>query len=145
MIKDFSDERIIWVLAHELLHSIGISGHIDPGHFPDSVMRAQVPREFSSHILGAIDREAILGLYSSLEPGEWTNTSFHIRGDLSVPGGDVSFGAAFRNGLVQPWASGPTPWTNLTGNRALSGTVTWTGGFWVSRHRRKLSLAIPGF
>ena len=98
-------------------------------------MRSKIPREFSKHILGPIDREVILAIYSRFEPGDlsaddlgvWTDISFHIRGDLSIAGGDISFGVASRNGLAQPWVSGPTPWTNLVDNEELSGTVTWTG------------------
>ena len=48
-------------------------------------------------------------------------------GSLSSDGGQVSFGVASRNGLAQPWASGPAPSTNLADNAALSGTVTWNG------------------
>ena len=134
-IEDFSDEKIILVLVHELLHSIGFSGHVDPNRFPKSIMRSKIPREFSKHILGPIDREVILAIYSRFEPGDmsaenlgaWTDTSFHIRGDLSIAGGDISFGVASRNGLAQPWVSGPTPWTNLVDNELLAETVTWIG------------------
>ena len=134
-IEDFSDEKIILVLVHELLHSIGFKGHVDPNRFPKSIMRSEIPREFSKDILGPIDREVILAIYSRFEPGDlsaenlgvWTDTSFHIRGDLSIAGGDVSFGVTTRNGLAQPWVSGPTPWTNLVDNELLAETVTWTG------------------
>ncbi len=40
---------------------------------------------------------------------------------------DVSFGVASFNGLLQPWASGPRPATNLADNQALSGSASWTG------------------
>ena len=134
-IEDFSDEKIILVLTHELLHAIGFRGHVDPERFSGSIMRSKIPREFSRHILGPIDREAILAIYSRFEPGDlsadnlgaWTDISFHIRGDLRVAGGDVSFGVASRNGLTQPWASGPTPWTNLVDNEELLGTASWSG------------------
>ena len=90
---------------------------------------------FSERILGPVDADAILALYTAYKRGEtsaeslgpWSDTSFHIRGDLSFAGGDVSFGVALRNGLAQPWASGPTPSTNLVDNEELSGVVTWTG------------------
>ena len=51
--------------------------------------------------------------------GPWTDVSFHLRGDME----DVSFGASSRNGLIQPWAHGPDPSTNLSG----MGSASWTG------------------
>ena len=40
---------------------------------------------------------------------------------------DVAFGVASLNGLLQPWASGPRPATNLADNQALSGSASWSG------------------
>ena len=68
--------------------------------------------------------------YSGLLPedlGPWEDTSFHLRGDLGGTGGSVSFGVASRNGLVQAWASGPVPQTDLADNPSLSETATWSG------------------
>ena len=44
-----------------------------------------------------------------------------------IPGGEVSFGVAFRNGLAQPWASGPEPPMDLAQNGGLSGSAAWSG------------------
>ncbi|MDE0332408.1 MAG: hypothetical protein OXL41_11120, partial [Nitrospinae bacterium] len=55
--------------------------------------------------------------------GPWTDVSFHLRGDMD----DVSFGASSRNGLIQPWAHGPSPETNLADNPALTGSASWSG------------------
>ena len=90
------------------------------------------------HALSRVDREALLAAYSVLEPGAaagqivedlgpWEDTSLHIRGDFAAPGGPVAFGVAVGNGLAQPWAFGPTPWTDLADNPILSETVTWSG------------------
>ena len=35
--------------------------------------------------------------------------------------------AALRNGLSQPWASGPPPQASLEDNAGLSGSVSWSG------------------
>ena len=59
--------------------------------------------------------------------GPWSETSFHLRGDLDIGPGEVSFGVAHRNGLPQPWAFGPKPGTPLGENPSLSGSVTWRG------------------
>ena len=123
-------------LVHELIHTLG-RGHPDPDRFPDTIMNS--PAEGPpGHVLHPLDREALLAVYSELDPstppdeiaedlGWWAETSVHLRGDIDVPGGDVAFGVASRNGLAQPWAFGPTPRTNLADNRLLSETVSWAG------------------
>ncbi len=134
-IPEHSDESMILLIAHELLHALGFRGHPDHTVYPTSVTRSRVPRVFSVRIVGPIDADIILSLYEGYQRGEtsaealgpWTDTSFHIRGDLSVADVDVSFGVALRNGLAQPWASGPTPSVNMVDNEELSGVVTWTG------------------
>ena len=88
-------------------------------------------------MLHPLDREALLAVYSWLEPGDkpatianelgpWASTSLHIRGDIDAVDG-AAFGVAVRNGLSQPWAHGPTPWTNLADNPDLLGMVSWDG------------------
>ena len=128
----------LYVLVHELIHAIGMNGHSDPTRFPHSVMHAVYGGDSQEHILFAVDREALLASYSVLEPGAsaaqivedlgpWDDTSMHLRGDIGISGGEVAFGVASRNGLTQPWAFGPTPWTNLADNPILSETVSWSG------------------
>ena len=96
-------------------------------------------RAVRGSILFPLDRAALLAAYGRLDPGTqpeeltaenlgaWTDTSFHLRGDVNFPGGGASFGVASSNGLAQPWASGPTPLTNLADNETLSGSATWRG------------------
>ena len=130
-------------VVHEILHTLG-RRHPDPARFQDTIMRIMdadgrktgavgVP----GHVLHPLDREALLAVYGWLDPGDtpaniaedlgpWASTSYHIRGDIEAVDG-AAFGVAFRNGLSQPWASGPTPWTNLADNSALSGTASWEG------------------
>ena len=125
------------VIAHELIHLLGRS-HVDPIRFPRTIMVGGGSEELSPHILHPLDREALLAVYGELEPGtkpsdiaeelgDWSDTSLHIRGAVDIEGGEIAFGAALRNGLSQPWASGPSPHTNLEDNPALSGTVSWAG------------------
>ena len=133
----YDEEDIFSIMVHELIHLLGFLGHNDSGRFPDSIMRDNYL--LITKQLPAIDREALLAAYSRLDPGTspeelsaqnlgtWTDTSFHIQGVLEFPDGQASFGVASRNGLVQPWASGPTPWTNLEDNPVLLGTATWNG------------------
>ncbi len=90
---------------------------------------------FSITYLPQIDTDALYALYTRFaheygfrpfdpnDLGPWTDVSFHLRGDMD----DVSFGASSRNGLIQPWAHGQGPETNLADNQALSGSASWTG------------------
>ena len=135
-----SPEQMIGTVVHELLHAVGFGGHVDPVRFPGATMNPYrdlgIPRNF---FLGKIDGEALLAAHSRFYPGAppedivaevlwpWDDTSSHLRGDLPITGGEVSFGVAHRNGLSQPWAAGPTPGTSLVNNQELSGSVNWAG------------------
>ena len=136
LVKFFSDDTVIKIVAHELLHALALPEHADPDRFPASVMGS---RFAPGHILLPLDRETLLMAYTRFEPaaaladislenlGPWEDTSFHLRGDVDFPGGEASFGVASSNGLIQPWAAGPTPWTNLVDNNDLSGSAAWNG------------------
>ena len=125
------------VIAHELIHLLGRS-HVDPIRFPRTIMVGGGSEELSPHILHPLDQEALLAVYGELEPGttpsdiaeelgDWSDTSLHFRGAVDIEDGEIAFGAALRNGLSQPWATGPSPHTDLEDNPALSGTLSWAG------------------
>lgn len=125
------------VIAHEIIHLLG-RGHVDPIRFPGTITVAGGSEELSEHILHPLDREALLAVYGRLQPGtvpgnyaaelgDWSDTSLHVRGTIDIEGGEIAFGTALRNGLSQPWASGPSPHTTLVDNAALSGSVSWAG------------------
>ena len=125
------------VIAHELIHLLG-RNHVDPARFPETIMVGGGSEELTEHILHPLDREALLAAYGHLKPGTtrsgvaddlgaWADTSLHVRGAFDTEGGEISFGAALRNGLSQPWATGPTPGTAIGDNTALSGIVNWSG------------------
>ena len=125
------------VIAHELIHLLG-RGHVDAARFPETIMVGGGSEELTEHILHPLDREALLAVYGRLEPGtvpgdfatelgDWADTSLHVRGALDIEAGEIAFGAALRNGLSQPWATGPSPDTALADNAALSGSVSWSG------------------
>ena len=137
-IRAYYKNATLEVLVHELVHAIGMNGHSDPTQFPHSVMHAVRSGNARAHILSRVDREALLASHSALEPGAsaeqivedlgpWDDTSIHIHGELDIPGGPVAFGVAASNGLAQPWALGPAPWTDLADNPLLSETVIWSG------------------
>ena len=125
------------VIAHELIHLLG-RGHVDADRFPRTIMVGGGSEELSPHILHPLDREALLAVYGHLEPGtapgriadelgDWSDTSLHVQGAIDIEDGEIAFGAALRNGLSQPWATGPSPRANLEDNTALSGSVSWFG------------------
>ena len=132
----YADQRkAVILMAHELIHSLGIEGHV-PETF-DTIMEAtgrihasaQGSRQPGS-LLYPIDREALRALYgpllNSADPddlGPWSGTSEH----LYVGNAHGAFGVALRNGYAEPWAYGTAPATDLAANRSLSGSAAWTG------------------
>ena len=129
------DERL-GVIAHEIIHILG-RGHPDPARFPDSIMVAGGGDGPTEHILHPLDRAALLAVYSRVDPGgtpgdaidlgPWADTSTHLYGVVGLAKGRITFGAAFSNGLAQPWASGPASDTALAENPRLAGTARWSG------------------
>ena len=120
------------VIVHELLHALGIWGHVDSVEFPDSIMGASggyIPN--LGHIISRIDREVLQIMYMSQETdiyndwGEWSDTSFHLMGQSEDE--TMSFGVVLFNGLPQPWANGALPNSHLADNKGLFGTATWDG------------------
>ena len=121
------------VIVHELLHALGIIGHVDSIEFPDSIMGTAgeyIPN--LGHIISKIDREVLQILYMSKRSdlyndwGEWSDTSFHFVGRSDD--GFLNFGVALFNGLPQPWVRGTKPYMDLVYNNSLEGTATWNGG-----------------
>ena len=135
--KYHSEESRNAVMVGCLLYAMGFLRHLDPDRFPDSFLAHSWTAD--THLLPTIDGDALLAAYARLEPGTgpadlspeslgpWSDRSFHLRGDMAVPGGPAAFGVALRNGLARPWAFGPEPLASLADNTALSGTATWNG------------------
>ena len=138
---DYTRSAEIWLpddfdmrstILHELLHALGIWGHVDSIEFPDSIMGTAgetIPN--LGYIISKIDREVLQILYMSQESdlyndwGEWSDLSHHLMGQTADDA--LSFGVALFNGLPQPWARGAEPLTDLADNSRLSGTATWRG------------------
>ena len=120
------------VIVHELLHALGIQGHVDSVEFPDSIMGTvgeYIPN--LGHIISKVDQEVLQIMYMSQRTdlyndwGEWSDTSFHLVGRSDDE--SLNFGVVLFNGLPQPWVRGTLPDTILADNAALVGTATWTG------------------
>ena len=137
------DRQAIILLAHELVHALGMAGSYD-GHVSrsfDSIMERgrgvywtgqDAPQPLS--LLYPVDREALRALYSRFEGtgdglgdlndlGPWAGVSLHIAGH----GRHAAIGVALRNGYAEPWAHGYIPNMALADNLALSGSARWTG------------------
>ena len=120
------------LIIHELLHALGIQGHVDSIEFPDSIMGTSgdfFPNPgFTIH---RIDREVLQIMYMSKRTDkyndwdEWSDTTLHLVG-RSVDE-HVHFGVALFNGLPQPWARGTKPEMPLADNWRLGGRASWDG------------------
>ena len=120
------------VIVHELLHALGISGHVNSVQFPDSVMGTSGDHfPNPGHIIGRTDREILQVMYMSKLPaiynswGRWTDVAYHVMAESEDK--VMRFGVALFNGLPQPWVRGEMPRTTLASNSRLSGTATWNG------------------
>ena len=128
------DHQAVSVLVHEMLHSLGLQGHVDAPAFDDSNMYNAWVRLDGS--LPAIDAAGFQALYLRLgeetEPedlsasslGVWSRETIDLTGEL----GDVAFGVRHSNGVSMPWTLGTEPSSALDDNDRLSGSATWNGG-----------------
>ena len=128
------DHQAVSVLVHEMLHSLGLQGHVDAPAFQDSNMYNAWFRLDGS--LPAIDAAGLQALYTRLgeetEPedlsasslGAWSRQTIHLNGELD----DIAFGVRHANGVSMPWTSGSEPPSALRDSNKLSGTATWRGG-----------------
>ena len=131
--------EFVRMLVHEMLHALGLRGHSFVDDFPDSILR-NVYSTFlpTDNHVPMIDADGLLAAYARLSPGAgpdslsadsltpWENESFRMHGQLDTPE-KAAFGAAFRNGLARPWASGPEPFSPIGQNENLRGDVAWNG------------------
>ena len=127
------DHQAVSVLAHEMLHSLGLQGHVNAPAFEDSNMYNAWIRLDGS--LPAIDAAGLQALYTRLgeetEPedlsasslGAWSREIVHLSDELH----DIAFGVRHSNGVSMPWTAGTEPSSTLQDNNSLSGTATWNG------------------
>ena len=123
------------LLAHELLHALGIIGDNHVSDRFDSIMTGTAADynptiEQPLSLLYKVDREALRALSSAFEVGDsltdfgpWADGALHVHGNSPHAG----FGVALRNNYLEPWAYGYLPDSDLADNGSLSGNATWNG------------------
>ena len=133
----YPDGYVTRMTLSALIRTLGLRRRIDSADFPDSFLRDEA-RPRIRHLPG-VDADALFAAYARLGPGilpeelspeslgPWDDTSFHLRGELDLAGGEAAFGVAFRNGFARPWAVGTAPLAELADNSALFGTASWNG------------------
>ncbi len=130
-------DRLVQVIAHELVHGLGLLGHPDPERFPDSALGPRL-RLNPGAVLFPVDRDVLVASHTIVRTigtreeviadlGPWTGTSAHLMGELDTAGGALAFGVRSRHGFHEPWFQGRAPALDLADNRALGGNATWRG------------------
>lgn len=142
-IRAKGEGKAVTLIAHELMHSLGLGAHTDGFA---SILRSTIDPP-NAHIdqprslLYPLDREGLRAFFTRYDSrtslydlSTWSDRAVHIRGDNP----HAAWGAAIQNGLVDAWAFGDPPrdyakdvaiYNSLTDNDDLSGNVTWSGDF----------------
>ncbi len=143
------------LLIHELLHAVGLQGHVGCGgvtdgcteRFPRSTMNygQDAYQNLDDGSLPSIDQAALQVLYTRMGEatrpedlslagfGPWERQAVNLTGQIGShqTGALLAFGVRHRNGISVPWTDGHGPCCHPNhlpdDNPALSGTVTWRG------------------
>lgn len=126
-------ETMFETLVHELLHTLGLWGHLDPADFPDSLMSATT----SGNIyLPVVDGLTLLMGYTQLRPdataaeiaatdlGRWAEHPDAMSGVVEAC--NCAFGADLLGGHAVSWFIGDRPVIAVQ-DLGSFGTATWTG------------------
>ena len=140
-IRVTGERRRVFVLLHELLHTLG-RGHVSPAAFRDTIMHAAGDQGAAEWlILNSLDEAALHAVYSRLSAGmaagdldpnslgPWNDVSTHVYGRIGyVPGrfDAVIFGAVWQNGNVRPYALALDVSPPLADGPRF-GSATWSG------------------
>ena len=127
---DDTNRRTTMLLAHELIHALGVDGHVV--NISNSLMRASIQSNFPIRqeqplsLLFPIDRDILQVMHKDIDIlsyGPWSNERVHVHGNSEHAG----FGASWRNGFAEPWAYGYMASDNIADNDQLSGQLRWSG------------------
>ena len=126
----YTEEHVLRIVVHELLHAMGFGGHYDD---PDnSVMARQIynnPRGTGATIMFPLDLRGLRAFYDPESFGDWVREGYGAYDVSGCMDEVVCFGVTRMIGDADPWASnmGNTALSLLEDNPTLSGTVTWRG------------------
>ncbi len=131
------------LVTHELLHALGISGHVEVSRFPDAILAHQNQDGTTLDVSSTVEGKVLLAIatnrvangtrWADVTPssfGNWERDAFHLLGwaDTGNGSGDIQFGVSWANGLATPWAFGHArPTRRLQDNAAFGGRATWNG------------------
>ena len=129
----YPQEQIINTLIHEMLHTMGLYGHLDPSLFPDSIMS---PTNTDDVYLPPFDGLTLLMGYTQLRPnssaaeiaamdlGPWAENTPSLSG--SIEACSCIFGADLIGGHAVSWINGEPPGMFVE-DLGITGTATWNG------------------
>lgn len=133
VLQSYPLETMINVLMHEMLHTMGMFGHLDPNTFPDSIMHARVGE---NSYLPTVDGLTLLMGYTQLRPGAnapeinaadlgpWAEDTPALAGSLEACA--CVFGADLIGGHAVSWFSLEPP-EMFVQNLGPTGTASWVG------------------
>ena len=137
---DWGSHALYGVIVHELIHAVGLEGHVFEGDHPNTLLpdTGSLPDEAGLLDIPRIDGEALMTIYSRYTRGEgrddinptslgpWATGIPAISANIRTEGGSVSFGAEYRSQWIRAWDKGPMPSVPLS-RSGITGTATWNG------------------
>lgn len=132
-LRSYSLDTMVNVVMHELLHTMGLYGHLDPSAFPDTLMTATVGEDV---YLPVFDGLTFLMGYTQLRPGStapaiaatdlgpWAEDTPALAGSLDACA--CVFGADLIGGHAVSWFSLEPPGISVQ-DIGPTGTASWTG------------------
>ena len=128
-----SDRHARALIVHELMHALGLDGHLDAVQFPATITQAVINtgENTPKQSLYAVDRHGLFAIYSDVSAedlGEWSRDAVRI--EAYMLGQDSSqFGAQSMNGLASAWAAIRENAGDFGAWARTSslGSATWTG------------------
>lgn len=132
-LQNYPDDQIISVLLHEMLHTMGLYGHLDPRDFPDTLMTSRITDDV---YLPPFDGLTLLMGYTQLRPnsspaeiaatdlGPWAENTPSFVGSIEACA--CVFGADLIGGHAVSWIAGEPPGMFVQ-DLGLTGTATWVG------------------
>ena len=132
-LQNYPEAQIVNVLMHEMLHTMGMYGHLNPEAFPDSIMSPTITDDV---YLTPFDGLTLLMGYTQLRPnssaaeiaatdlGPWAENTPSFVGSIEACA--CVFGTDLIGGHAVSWIRGDPPGMFVE-DLGLTGTATWVG------------------